>query len=388
MQSIFAEIDEDGSGEIDFEEFSRWWTSPEGKALRGEDKREAEQAAKLQALKVKVIARAEQRQAAKIIDDARREEEEQVAREEAKAAAQAATAVQAAARGRAARASVTSGAIAKEQTDRKTAALQIQSVVRGRAGRTEAAQRLQHSQNQRELSTAEELRTLYWGEGEMAAREARLRADYARLKATVPTSMASVTFEQWRWQWLENQSGGLLSRFASVLQHEHGVRLVQNWADVRGTAALPRHSHSRAARPSTAPSTASFRTASNSSFDRPPSRGTPRHEQMSDAYLSLVEDDSVVTTCSLSDIEPHGLIRPRHLGVRGLTTDGSRPAGFGQMSAAGLGPPSSSTHLPALRRLQGGRRTASGLRRGRLPPFTNPRTPSSASSLSMLASST
>ena len=36
--------------------------------------------------------------------------------------------------------------------------------------------------------------------------------------------MAAVSFEQWRWQWMETQSGGLLSRFAPLLQKEHQVR--------------------------------------------------------------------------------------------------------------------------------------------------------------------
>lgn len=35
--------------------------------------------------------------------------------------------------------------------------------------------------------------------------------------------MAAISFEQWRWQWLEIQSGGLLSQFAPLLQLEHQV---------------------------------------------------------------------------------------------------------------------------------------------------------------------
>ena len=37
----------------------------------------------------------------------------------------------------------------------------------------------------RQLSTANEVRTLYWGGGEMEEQETQMREDYDRLKATV-----------------------------------------------------------------------------------------------------------------------------------------------------------------------------------------------------------
>ena len=73
--ATFGRIDADGSGEVDFEEFSVWWASPEGKALRGEDKREAEQEAKLAMLRVAVIKKAEERAAEKVLQQARQADE-------------------------------------------------------------------------------------------------------------------------------------------------------------------------------------------------------------------------------------------------------------------------------------------------------------------------
>eukprot|EP01043_Picozoa_sp_COSAG02_P101329 COSAG02_NODE_37383_length_442_cov_1.364431_1_plen_79_part_00 len=37
IKMTFAIVDADGSGEVDFDEFSRWWETEDGRRLRGED---------------------------------------------------------------------------------------------------------------------------------------------------------------------------------------------------------------------------------------------------------------------------------------------------------------------------------------------------------------
>jgi Ca2+-binding EF-hand superfamily protein len=254
VKAIFGRIDADGSGEIDFEEFSEWWVSPEGKAVRGEDKREAEQRARLEELKLVVIEKAERRE----VERAQQEEADRLAREQQAAidAEQevAVTKLQATQRGRGARQQQQ-----LEQQREEASARYIQSMARGKAARGQAARHSRAAVVKEQRSSLDEVRNMYWGEGEMAGHDARLRADYERLRASVPTSMTAFSFEQWRWRWLEMRSGGLLRQLEPALQREHKVRWLDSWTQAHGErgssrAAVRAAKHARRPRPATSES--------------------------------------------------------------------------------------------------------------------------------------
>lgn len=146
IKKTFQDIDADGSGEIDFDEFTEWWDSDAGKRLRGVEAQATEaelrySAMRKQYAKDQVVA----------LENARAQKEEHDRRAAAFAEREAAaTALQAAARGREARA---------EARRWQVAAGVLQRAARGRKARLHFA------------GLAAEHKWQQWAGEEMATRE-------------------------------------------------------------------------------------------------------------------------------------------------------------------------------------------------------------------------
>lgn len=201
---------DDSSGSLDFEEFKAWWNSPEIKEMRGEDQREARERAKLQKLQEAVAEK-------QAVRAQRREQFE----EEAGAA----TKLQRVMRGRQGRAKARQARI--EWDNRQNIAVtKLQCAVRGRIARRQRTFAAIAIAARAEIQAKEDVSRLFWGDGDSAAeREAQLRRDFQRLQASASAAVQQYTWEEWRWRWLEMRSGGWLERLEPSIQAEHCRRL-------------------------------------------------------------------------------------------------------------------------------------------------------------------